>query len=661
MGTKQRPKQARGKAKAPPTQSGTGPRPSKGAVGRSAGRPVNRKARRAEQSRRSGKPGWGFRVAEGTIWTLILLGLGAGVLTANLPEVAFPGRPEASVSVAVHDASGALIDHRGLTWSHDVTLNDLPAYVPQAFLAIEDHRFYDHGGIDPVGLGRAIQANLAAGRIVQGGSTITQQLARTLFLTQDRTLIRKLEEAVLAIWLETRLTKDEILSLYLNRVYFGAGTNGIDAAARRYFGKPAHAIGLAEAAMLAGLLKAPSRYAPTNNAEGAMARARLVLRRMEETGFITRDQRLEAAGRHVPIRSGAPAGAQYFVDWVMARLPFYVGRIDEPLIVHTTLDLRLQREAEAALARVLDGPEGWSERRGVGEAALVALDGTGAVRAMVGGRSYVKSAFNRAIHARRQPGSAFKPFVFLTALKQGLRPDDLLADRPVRIGQWAPGNFTGEFKGWVTLGEALAQSLNAATVRLGEKVGRDNIIRTARSLGLETPLAPHPSMVLGTVEVTPLALTTAYVPFANGGFTVLPNPVVSITTPSGRVLYLRDPRPLGRSISPDVLADFQTMMRTVVGEGTGRAAALPGVMAAGKTGTSQGHRDAWFVGYADGLVTGIWTGNDNNTPMDGVTGGMAPAQIWRAFMAKAQIRLSDAAPSAPYPLEQMLSMVSDDP
>ncbi len=573
------------------------------------------------------------RLVDIGLWCVIGLGAGVAYIASGLPDTRVLFAPPESASVAVYDVGGQLIAHRGLTFSGDIAVKDLPPHVSQAILAIEDHRFFHHFGLDLPGLGRALAANMVAGRVVQGGSTLTQQLAKNLFLTSERTVRRKLEEALLALWLEARLSKDEILTLYLNRVYYGAGTHGIDAAARRYFGKSARFLNLGEAAMLAGLLKAPSRYAPTNNSEGALARAELVLKRMADLGYISREDAETAARVPPKLAQAATPNAHYFVDWTVDRLTTYVGRRAEPLVVRTTLDLDIQRAAEAAMAQVLNDPE--AEGLKAGQAALVALDASGAVRAMVGGRSYRSSPFNRATRALRQPGSAFKPFVYLAALEAGWQPLDRIADRPVRIGRWAPSNFTGRFEGPVTLEHAMAKSLNAATVRLTEKIGRARVIETASRLGLDAPLKPHPSLPLGTVEVSLLALTTAYVPFANGGQAVAANPIIRIQTQSGQILYDREFGHLGEVITPRARAGIDAMLRHVVAEGTGRGAALADYAVAGKTGTSQNFRDAWFVGYADGLVAGVWVGNDDNSPMEGVTGGSLPARIWRAFAAAA--------------------------
>ncbi len=598
------------------------------------------------------------RLAEGLLWLVIVAGIGLAYLASGLPDTRDLFAPPESASVAVHDVSGTLISHRGMTFGGDVRLEDLPDHVPQAILAIEDHRFFHHFGLDLQGLGRALTANMVAGRVVQGGSTLTQQLAKNLFLTHERTVRRKLQEALLALWLEARLSKKDILALYLNRVYYGAGTHGIDAAARRYFAKPARALSLGEAAVLAGLLKAPSRYAPTHNADGAQERARLVLRRMAALGFISTEEADQAADRPLVLGEAATPGVHYFVDWSVDLLADYIGRVREPLVVRTSLDLELQKSAEQAVASVLD--DALAKEASIGQVALVALDSTGAVRALVGGRSYRASPFNRVVKAWRQPGSAFKPFIYLAALEAGWRPDYAIEDRPIKVGRWSPSNFTGRYEGKVSLTRALARSLNAATVRLTETIGRGRVIKTAQRLGLDADLKPYPSLSLGTMEVTPLSLTASYVPMANGGRAVAINPMIRIETRAGQILYERENGDLGEAIGQEILAGFQEMMQAVVVDGTGRAAALPDQAVAGKTGTSQNFRDAWFIGYVDGLVAGVWVGNDDGRPMDEVTGGTVPARIWHAFAEAALPRLPEVRRLDPPVPDLLLTLLGSD-
>jgi len=567
-----------------------------------------------------------FLIAAFTLFTVYF--------TYDLPSTKNIALARHAPSVTMIDRLGRTITTRGMNQGRAVALSDLPAYVPKAVIAIEDRRFWIHPGIDPVGLTRAMVANVRAGHIVQGGSTITQQLAKNLFLSSERTLRRKVQEAYLALWLEIKYSKEEILTLYLNRVYMGAGTYGIEAASRRYFAKPASELTLPEAAMLAGLLKAPSRYSPTNSMDRARARQRVVLAAMVDADLLTDEARANA-NRATP-RLAEPAatpGVHHFADWIVERLPSFVGDTDTDVIVETTLDLTFQRAAELAVSFSLDGN---AERLNAHEAALIALDLNGGIRAMVGGKSYRTSQFNRVTQARRQPGSAFKPFVYLTALEQGWRPSDTMRDEPIEVGNWKPANYSGKFAGQVTLTTALSRSINTVAVQLGEHVGRDNIIKTAHRVGLRADLDPVRSLPLGTGAVTPLDLTTAYVPFANGGTGVFPHAILRIKTRDGDILYQRQGVGPGQVVAPSHVAQMNEMLKQTVISGTGRRAWLTsGSPMAGKTGTSQDFRDAWFVGYTANITAAVWVGNDDNTPMNKVTGGTLPAVIWKDFMTRA--------------------------
>ncbi len=496
--------------------------------------------------------------------------------------------------VTLVDVEGRAIARRGNSQGQIVALDSLPAHVGNAFIAVEDRRFRYHFGIDLWGMGRATVANISAGSFVQGGSTISQQLAKNLFLKPERTIKRKVDEAILALYLESRYTKDEILTLYLNRVYFGGGVYGIEAAAERFFNKNARELTLTEAAMLAGSVKAPSRYNPDASLEAAMGRAGLVLSAMAEQGFIGEGQRDKAATTKpkVAARMATP-GAGYFVDYAVSVVPSFAGKAKERLIVDTTLDLDLQAEAERALAAGLakDG-----KALAASQGALVSMTLDGAVRALVGGRNYDESQFNRAIDARRQPGSAFKPFVYLAALENGHRPSDEVFDGPVSIGTWQPANYEGSYEGTITLAHALARSSNSASVQLTNEVGAQTVARIAHRLGVAGELQAVPSLALGTSELSPLDLTTGYAAFANGGDGVIPHVIVRIRTESGKVLYERKGSGLGRVIEPQHEADMVAMMTGTVTSGTGRAASLGARPVAGKTGTSQDYRDAWFVG-----------------------------------------------------------------
>ena len=519
----------------------------------------------------------------------------------------------------------------GIVGDH-VTVDQLPPWLIGAVIATEDRRFYQHFGIDLRGISRAAFHNIREGRVREGGSTLTQQLAKNLFLTHQRSFKRKIQEVLLALWLEQNLSKDEILTLYLNRVYFGAGAYGVDAAARRYFAKPATEVTLAEAAMLAGLLTAPSRYAPTVNLDGARARAAIVLSDMVEAGLLNRQQAEAAAAGRVSL---APQPTQrrgrHFADWVRDQLPDYVdatGRID--LVVGTTLDLRLQAAAEAAIDAVMASPK---YNRGAGQVALLAMSGDGAVRAMVGGRDYGTSTYNRAVTALRQPGSAFKLFVYLAALEHGLSPASRMIDEPINIDGWQPTNNSQRYVGEISLRDAFAQSINTIAVKLSEQVGRRQVVDTARRLGITSKLPPHPSIALGAVEVTLIELTAAYAAVANGGVGVWPFSIRNVDGGRDGTAYRRQGSGPGRVVDKKTAAQMKELLQEVVTSGTGRAARMD-LPVGGKTGTSQDYRDAWFVGFGGDLVVGVWVGNDDATPMKGVTGGGLPAQIWRRFMGE---------------------------
>lgn len=583
-------------------------------------------------------------------WSAVLAlwgGIAAALLLAwyayDLPDTDMLGRGRASTGITFLGANGETVGTRGDIVGTTVRLREMPPHLVNAVIATEDRRFYSHIGVDPWGLLRAVWANVRAGRIVQGGSTITQQLAKNIFLTPERSIRRKTQELLLALWLEQQYSKDEILTLYLNRVYFGSGTYGVSAAAHKYFGKSVGALNLSEAAMLAGLLKAPSRYAPTRDLALAQKRANQVLANMVDAGFLTGNGASAASGRPATVRAGGGAyGVQYYLDWVVDRLPDYIGRPDADLIVETTLDSRLQALAEEKMAAAFVAA---GKAAKVGQGAMVVLAPDGAVRAMVGGRSYAQSQFNRATQARRQPGSAFKPFVYLTALEQGMTPDTMMRDSPLIFGDWQPRNFSGKFAGEVSLEVALRDSINTVAVKVSEKVGRRRVIDTAHRLGILSDLQPTPAIALGASEVGLLELTAAYAPFANGGRTVLPHGIRKVKTAAGRVLYQRRGAGGGQVIARRDLDAINRMLITSLQSGTGKSARLSGRVAAGKTGTSQDFRDAWFVGYTPQLVTGIWFGNDDGRPMRRVTGGGLPALTWQRFMSRALAPM----PSTPFP------------
>ncbi len=605
--------------------------------------------RRKPARKRSGKgggSGWFLKLFKRAAYWGLVLGIWAmiavvgvlGYYASFLPPTSEWKVPARAPNVQIVSAGGALIANRGNTGGEAVRLEQLPPYLPEAVIAIEDRRYRLHFGVDPIGLLRAVYVNYTAGTLVQGGSTITQQLAKNLFLEPDRTLRRKMQEVVLSLWLEARYSKNEILEMYLNRVYLGAGAYGVDAAARRYFGKSARLVTLAEAATLAGLLKAPTRYAPTNNPDLARRRAQVVLAAMHDTGFISAKEAKNAISSPAQVVSHhATASENYAADWIMEQLPSFIGSIDEDVIVDTTLDLDMQNAAETVLRKALSGEEG--RKLDVHQGAIVTLDTTGAVKTMIGGVNYAKSQFNRAVNAHRQPGSAFKPFVYLAALENGMTPSTIRVDEAIRLGKWSPKNYTKKHYGPVTLTQALALSLNTVAARLTYELGPKRVIAAAKRLGVTSVLKNNLSISLGTSEVTPLEITAAYAPFANGGYGVVPHAIRRIRTVSGKTLYARRGDGRGRVISPDILAQMNAMMAETLLTGTGRKALLPGRPAGGKTGTSQDFRDAWFIGYTGDLITTVWLGNDNNSPTKRATGGSLPAKIWRDVMLADHARL----------------------
>ncbi len=552
---------------------------------------------------------------------------------ARVPDPVLATLDDRPPNVTVLAADGSILAERGLRRGH-IRVDVLPDHLIKAVLATEDRRFYDHWGVDLGGLIRASYRNFRAGKVVQGGSTITQQLAKNLFLKPERNLTRKLEELIYTVWLEKRFAKNEILELYLNRVYLGGGTYGVEAAARRYFGRSARDVTLAQSAVLAGLLKAPSRYAPTRSIRAASARAQVVLDNMVDAGFISAMEAKKAGQQPLRLQAkGDATGYPYAVDWVAAMLPEYVGQHDDALVVQTTIDAKLQRSSQERLRKLLDSK---GRKLSAGEGAIVVLDPkSGAVRALVGGRSYKNSPYDRALHARRQPGSAFKPFVYLAALEAGYGPSSVAIDGPVNIRGWTPSNYTKTYRGRVSLRSALAHSINTVAVKLTANIGPDRVAQTAQRLGISSELNAQPSLALGTSEVTLIELTGAYAPFANGGARVLPHVITHIRTEDGRTLYARQRSAVGRVVAQGHVAAMNDMMSAVVRGGTGRRAAIPRHPAGGKTGTTQNSRDAWFVGYTAHYVAGIWIGNDDNTPMKKVTGGSLPAELWHDIMLPA--------------------------
>jgi penicillin-binding protein 1A len=601
--------------------------------------PKPRESKPREQRPRA-KPRPGFSISRLVYWGAVVSLWGGIALIglvvwagAHLPPIQSLEIPKRPPSIEITGIDGSVLAQRGEMAGANVALKDLPPFLPNAFIAIEDRRFYSHFGVDPFGIARAAVANLLHRGVSQGGSTLTQQLAKNVFLTQERTLLRKLQEAELAFWLERRYSKAEILELYLNRVYFGSGAYGVEAAAQRYFGKSARHVTLAEAAMLAGLVKSPSSLAPNRNPEGAAKRAQIVLAAMADAKFISEAQ-AQAASVH-PTISVKPAGAgtvNYVADWIGEVLDDLIGQIEQSIVVETTIDPKLQSAAEAA---IIDELAAKSVKFNVSQGALVAMSPDGAVRAMVGGRNYAESQYNRAVTAKRQPGSAFKPFVYLTAIEAGLTPDTVRQDAPLDVKGWKPENYSREYFGPVTLTQALAMSLNTVAVRVGLEVGPKNVVRTAHRLGISSKLDPNASIALGTSEVSLTELVGAYAPFANGGLAASPHVVTRIRTTEGKVIYARQPDQPAQIIEPRNVAMMDRMMEETLISGTARKAEIPGWTAAGKTGTSQDFRDAWFIGYTANLVTGVWLGNDDNSPTRKATGGGLPVEVWTRFMRAA--------------------------
>lgn len=594
--------------------------------------PPRAREKKAAKKRRSGSLIGGLIYWTLTVglWGAIAGGAIAVYYGSQLPpidQLAIPKRPP---NIAINAADGALLANRGDTGGAAIRISDLPPYLPKAFISIEDRRFYSHWGVDPVGVGRALVRNVAGRGGMQGGSTLTQQLAKNLFLTQERTISRKIQEAILALWLEHKYSKDQILELYLNRVYFGGGAYGVEAASERYFGHSARTATLSEAAVLAGLMKAPSKLAPDRNPDGASERAAQVVTAMAQEGHISEAMAKIALAHPARARHDAGAGSiNYVADYVMDMLDDTIGAIDQDIVVTTTIDERLQTVAEGALKEELDRK---GAKFGVTQGAIVSLDPNGAIRALVGGRDYSESQFNRAVSARRQPGSAFKPFVYLAGLEHGLTPDSVREDGPLNVKGWKPENYSREYFGPVTLTRALSLSLNTVAVRVGLEVGPKTVVKTARRLGVQSELQPNASIALGTSEVTPLELVAAYAPFANGGVGVQPHIISQVKTASGKTLYQRKGASFGRVIEPQYVAMMNAMMQETLLTGTARKAELPGWQAAGKTGTSQDFRDAWFVGYTSRLVTGVWLGNDDNSPTKKASGGNLPVEIWSRYM-----------------------------
>jgi penicillin-binding protein 1A len=601
-----------------------------------------------------------FHVAGWRRWALVepfseaaTLGLGGMMVLLALAVPAFRETSDddwlkkSELAVTFLDRFGNEIGSRGIRHNDAIPLEEYPDHLIKAALATEDRRFYDHFGIDPSGLVRALATNARAGGVVQGGSTITQQLAKNLFLNNERTIERKVKEAFLAIWLETRLTKNEILKLYLDRAYMGGGAFGVDAAAQFYFNKSARDVNLAEAAMLAGLFKAPTKYAPHINLPAARARANTVLDNLVEAGFMTEGQVFGA--RRNPATAVDRRDdriANYYLDYAFDEMKKLVATFPKSVhervfTVRLGLDVNLQREAENVVESMI---RQYGSDYKAKQAAAVVVDLDGAVRAMVGGRDYGQSQFNRATDALRQPGSSFKPYVYATALMNGFKPTSIVQDAPVCIGNWCPQNYAHSFSGSMTLTQAITRSINVIPVRLSimlgdgnPKVGRAKIVQTAQKMGIKTPLTDSPSLPIGAAEVNVLEHTAAYATFPNLGRAVAAHTIVEVRSGNGEVVWRfdRDGKKPEQVLRPQVALDMIMMMNKVVEEGTARRAMLDGIKAAGKTGTTNAYRDAWFMGYTGNLVCGVWYGNDDYSPTNRMTGGSLPAMTWQKIMTYA--------------------------
>jgi penicillin-binding protein 1A len=535
-------------------------------------------------------------------------------------------RDDLGQMIRVRAADGSVLVSLGPSFGEWLTYNDIPPIMKNAMVAVEDKRFRSHIGVDPIGLARAVKVRASKGRWTQGGSTITQQLARNIFLTNNRTFGRKIREAILAMALERRFSKDQILELYLNRVYFGGGAYGIDAASRRFFGHSAKTLNLSEAAIIAGLVKAPSNYAPSADAEAAKSRAAVVIKLMQENGDISAVDAAAAEPADVQIVPSAKQNSvRYFTDWVLPQLDTLIDETVEPIEVWTTLDPNMQKLADQVVNA--DTPAG-------AQGALVALDRDGAVRAMIGGRDYVSSIYNRATQAARQPGSAFKLFVYLSALEAGYKPDSMVSADPISINGWTPRNNGRSFSGQVALRQAFAQSINSVSVRLAQEVGFGTVADMAKRLGITTPILTHPSMALGSNEVRLIDMARAFASVQRKGVAVAPYGIKRVTTAKGELLYQQQADESRVLFAPYVAAEMTDLMQTAVMTGTGAAAQI-GRPVAGKTGTTTANKDGWFLGFSSGLTTGVWMGRDDNKVVPGLQGGHAPARAFHDFMIHA--------------------------
>lgn len=570
---------------------------------------------------------WFYRVVKAgviaTFLSLLVLGIFVAIARSEIDSFEDLKASPNGQMIRIRAADGTVIQSLGPSFGRWLTINQLPSEMRDAMVAVEDRRYYMHPGVDPIGITRSFYARAVQGRWTQGGSTITQQLARNIYLNSDKEFGRKIREIILALAMETKFSKDQILELYLNKVYFGGGAYGIDAASRKFFDHGAEDISLAEAAIIAGLVKAPSRYAPTANAQAAVDRAEVVVAVMQDAGMITATEAAGVKPADVKLAAGSPQDSvRYFTDWILPQLNGLIDETEEPIDVWTTLDLKMQRAATAAIAaNVTRGAQG----------ALVSIDRDGAVKAMVGGTDYVSSNYNRAVTAVRQPGSAWKLFVYLTALEAGFRPEDIVEDKPVEIDGWQPKNSGGKYAGSISLRTAFAYSKNTVAAQIGQEVGTSSIANMARRFGITTLINTQPSMVLGTSEARVIDMTQAFAAVAAKGRKVTPYGISKVTTIDGETLYAAKPSGSVQLVDDWVAGAMTDLMQSAVATGTGRAANIGGPVA-GKTGTTSSNKDGWFLGFSSGLTTGVWMGRDDARSIGGLEGGRAPAQAWASYM-----------------------------
>ena len=566
-------------------------------------------------------------IAYAALLGILALVIAVAVATAYLPSYSqLTKRSDLGQMIRVRAANGQVLVEMGPSFGRWLPYDQIPAEMRAAIISTEDRRFRSHIGVDPIGIARSVQVRVTSGSWRQGGSTLTQQLARNIFLTNNRTFVRKVKEAILALALERKFSKDQIVELYLNRVYFGGGAYGIDAASRKFFGHGADRLSLGEAAIIAGLVKAPSNYSPTADVEAARQRSGVVLDTMVRNGFISPDAAASVDPAKVKIQQTTNNNSvRYFTDWALPQLDTLIDQTSDPIDVWTTLDPGMQVAADKAVrANAPDGAQG----------ALVAIDHDGAVRAMVGGKDYVSSIYNRATQAERQPGSAFKLFVYLSALESGMKPTDTIVDEPITINGWSPRNSNRTNLGPVTLREAFSRSINTISAKIGAQVGFGTIADMARRFGITTEISTYPSMVLGSSDVRLIEMTRAFASVANNGVAVTPYGIRRVVTADGRLLYNHDADEGRVLVAPWVAAEMTDLLQSAVLSGTGRAAQI-GRPVAGKTGTTSSNKDGWFIGFSSGLTTGVWMGRDDARPVPGLQGGTAPARAFHDFMSVA--------------------------